>query len=72
MPGNVHDLNRFPWSTMYKKNEHFANKTLSIYVNIVVENIFMEISPKFRSKQQIVIRLAGPSLGVSQDVCQIF
>ena len=29
---------------MYKKNEHFANKTLSIYVNTAVENIFVENS----------------------------
>ena len=44
MPEKLHNLDTFSWSTMYKKNEYFTNKTLSIYLNTVVDSVFIQES----------------------------
>ena len=44
MPETLHKFDTFPWSTMFKKNEQFINKTFSIYLSNVVDNLFIQES----------------------------
>ena len=56
MPETLYKLDTFPWSTMFKKNERFINKTFSMYLNNVVENLFIQKSQLERTNLEALNR----------------